>query len=168
MASKSKKAQAENGTENGTETLTVIDSETMTELSDVVAIAGEMDLAQGSEALAAAQDIELQSDVVAALSSDDLERSMALGAIAGQIAVAAEIVYTLQLPELAIFLRDKGDELHAIAVDGVKRFGAGRALSEAMLETSNQIGVLGANEMLEGMARQDMADAMADLADADA
>ena len=89
MASKSKKAQAENGPENGTETLTVIDGETMTELSDVVAIAGEMDIAQGSEALAAAQDIELQSDVVAALSSDDLERSMALGAIAGQIAVAA-------------------------------------------------------------------------------
>ena len=160
MASKSKKAQADGVTEN----VTIIGSEAMTELSDVVAIAGEMDIAQGSEALAAAQDIEIQSEVVAALSSDDLERSMALGAIAGQIAVAAEIVYTLQLPE---FLRDKGDELHAIAVDGVKRFGAGRALSEAMIETSNQIGALGANEMLEGMARQDMADAMADLADGD-
>ena len=33
------------------------------------------------------------------------------------------------------------------------------------METSNQIGALGANEMLEGMARQEMADAMADLAD---
>ena len=107
MASKNKKAQTDGVTEN----VTVIGSEAMTELSDVVAIAGEMDIAQGSEALGAAQDIELQSDVVAALSSDDLERSMALGAIAGQIAVAAEIVYTLQLPELAIFLRDKGDEL---------------------------------------------------------
>ncbi len=139
----------------------------MAELSDVVAIAGGLDLAQGSEALAAAQDIELQSDAVAALSSDDLERSMALGAIAGQIAVASEIVYSMQMPELAIFLPDKGDELHALAVDGVKRFGFSRVLAESMLETSNQIGVLGANEMLEGMARQDMADAMAELANGD-
>ncbi len=139
-------------------------AQVMAELSDVVAIAGMQDVAQGSEALAAAQEIEVQSDIVAALSSDDLERSMALGAIAGQIGVASEIVYSLQMPELGAFLRTKSEELHAIAVVAVKRFGATRVLSAAMAESSNQIGALGANEMLEGMARQEIADAMAEVA----
>lgn len=150
MASKSGK------TKNG--------SAAMAELSDVVGFAGEQDVAQGSEALAAAQEIEVGSDIVAALSSDDLDRSMALGAIAGQIGVASEIVYSLQMPELGAFLRTKSEELHAVAVADVKRFGVTRALSAAMAESSNQIGALGANEMLEGMARQEIADAMAEVA----
>lgn len=152
MANKGRKKM-----EDGRATLGV--AQAMAELSDVVGAAGERDLAQGADALAAAQQIEMQSDVVSALSSDDLDRSMRLGAIAGQIGVASEIVYGLQMPELAAFLRTKGEELHAIAVNGIQRFGATRALSAAMAETSNQIGALGANEMLEGMARQEVADA---------
>ena len=156
MATKSGK------TKNGSATMAGVQA--MAELSDVVAFAGEQDLAQGSEALAAAQEIEVGSDIVAALSGDDLDRSMALGAIAGQIGVASEIVYSLQMPELGAFLRTKSEELHAIAVADVKRFAVTRALSAAMVESSNQVGALGANEMLEGMARQELADAMAEVA----
>lgn len=152
-------------TKNGNNT--VVGAQVMAGLSNVVASAGEQDLLQGSDALAAAQQIELQSDVVEALSSDDLDRSMALGAIAGQIAVASEIVYGWQMPELAAFLRNKSDELHDIAVASVERFGVTQVLAAAMVETSNQIGALGANEMLEGMARQEVADAMAELAGGD-
>jgi hypothetical protein len=134
-------------------------ADAMAFVGDLMGAAGDNDLAQGAEALAAAQQIEMQSDAVAALSSNDLDRSMKLGAIAGQLGVASEIAYGLQVPELAAFLRTKGEELHAIAVEGVQRFGVTRALSAVMIETSNQIGVLGANEMLEGLARQEAADA---------
>ena len=149
MASKGKKTGNQPG----------LAAQAMAGIGEVVGRAGELDLAQGSDALAAAQQIEMQSDFVAGLSGNDLDRTMALGAIAGQIGVASEIVFGLQLPELGAFLRTKSEELHAIAVESALRFAAGRALSAAMLDTSNQIGALGANEMLEGMARQELAEA---------
>jgi hypothetical protein len=158
IMSKSKKS-----TEDGHAALDM--AQAMAVVGDFVGTAGDNDLAQGAEALAAAQQIEIHSEVVAALSSDDLERSMKLGAIAGQLNVASEIAYGLQVPELAAFLRTKSEELHAVAVEGVQRFGVSRALSEVMAETSNQIGVLGANEMLEGMARQEVADAAFAMSD---
>jgi hypothetical protein len=154
MASKGKKAG--NGT---TEAAGVDAAVALAGLGTVVGIAGDLDVEQGQDALEVAQRLEIHSDVVDALSSNDLQRSMDLGAIAGQIAVAAEIVYSIQMPELAAFLRDKSDELHDLAVEGVERYGAGRVLADEMLAASNEIGALGANEMLEGMARQEVADA---------
>jgi hypothetical protein len=134
-------------------------AQAMADIGSVVGVAGIMDVAQGEDALEVAQRIEMHSDVVAALSSNDLERSMDLGAIAGQIAVAAEIVYSLQMPELAAFLRAKSEDLHDLAVEAVERYGASRVLSDDMMAASNEIGALGANEMLEGLARQEIADA---------
>jgi hypothetical protein len=154
MASDSKKAG------NGTTEAAGIDAAVaLAGIGAVVGVAGDLDVAQGEDALAVAQRLEVQSDVIDALTSNDLDRSMDLGAIAGQIAVAAEIVYSLQMPELAAFLRAKSEDLHDLAVEGVERYGAGRVLSDEMLAASNEIGALGANEMLEGMARQDVADA---------
>jgi hypothetical protein len=134
-------------------------AQAMADIGTVVGVAGILDVEQGESALEVAQRLEMQSDVVSALSDNDLDRSMDLGAIAGQIAVAAEIVFSLQMPELAAFLRAKSEDLHDLAVEGVERYGASRVLSDAMLDASNEIGALGANEMLEGLARQEVADA---------
>jgi hypothetical protein len=157
MTSKSSKAGG-NGTVSASQAPET--GEAMTMMGEILATAGALDVAQGTEALAAAQQLEVQGDVVASLGDDELDRSMELGAIAGQLAVASEILYDLQMPEMASFLRASSDSLHSIAVEGVHRYAASQVLSESLLATSNQVGVLGANEMLEGMARQDAADAV--------
>ncbi len=61
-------------------------------VSEVVRAAGAADMAQGAEILAASQDIEVQSILISGLSEEDLRLGMEMGAIAGQLAVVADVV----------------------------------------------------------------------------
>jgi hypothetical protein len=59
----------------------------------------------------------------------------------------------LEMPVLAAFLADRGQWWREIAVDTVIRFGAQRALSDALVQTGFDIEELGAGEVDEGLAR---------------
>ena len=91
----------------------------MAQLSNVVAAAGIIDMAEGADMLAASQDIEVQSILVSLLSEEDLSLGMDMGAIAGQLAVAADVVALREMPILADFLIDKSEELRDLAVDAI-------------------------------------------------
>ena len=77
--------------------------------------------------------------------------AMGIAAIAGQLAVVADIVAMRDMPVLADFLEAKGEALHQLAVESIVKFAAGRAVSESMAQTAARVGELGADEMAEGM-----------------
>ena len=83
---------------------------------------------------------------------------MELAAVAGQLHVAADIVSAREMPVLAAFLEDKGNLLRVFAVDTIKRAGAGRVLAQAMAETGEKVGDMGANEVAEGLIRMAVAE----------
>jgi len=120
-----------------------------------------VDIAQGAEILAASEDLEIQSILVSGLSEEDLRLGMEMGAIAGQLAVAADVVAMLDMPVLAEFLANRGDDLRDLAVDAIIKFGATRAMSQTMEGIGARIGAMGADEMVEGMARRTVAEAAA-------
>jgi hypothetical protein len=139
-------------------------AEGLSKISEVVAAAGVVDLTGGAEILAESQDVEVQSEIVRALGKADLEFAMAIAAIAGQMTVVSDIAAMRDLPVLAVFLDDKGAELHNLAVDSIVRFGATRAVAKCMAQTAARVGKPGAGEMVEGMARAGVATGVAEVA----
>ena len=133
-------------------------AEKLGRLSEVVAAAGALDVAEGIEALATSEDIHVQSAVVASLSSAELARAMELGALSGQLRVASAVVSAREMPVLAAFLEDKGNLLRVFAVDSIMRAGAARALAQAMAATGAKVGDMGANEVAEGLIRMAVAE----------
>lgn len=79
----------------------------------------------------------------------------------GQLAVAADVVAMLDMPVLAEFLADKGDDLRDLAVDAIIKFAAAHAMANTMESIGAQVGEMGADEMVEGLARRTVADAAA-------
>ena len=79
--------------------------------------------------LAASDDLAVQSALVGSLGAEDLETSMDIAAISGQLDVVAQVVAELDMPVLAAFLEEKSIELQDLAVDGIFRAGATRALA---------------------------------------
>ena len=73
-------------------------AEGLSRISDVVAAAGVVDVAEGAELIAHSEDVEVQSEVVGFLSESDLEHAMGIAAIAGQLAMAADIVTMRHMP----------------------------------------------------------------------
>lgn len=132
------------------------------DLSELAAAAGVNDLMQGADLLTASEDIAVMSAAVAALNEEDLEDTMEIASISGELSVLADVLASLDMPTMAEFVFDRSERLHEIAVDNILRFGAMRALSEAMGAAGDEIGDLGEEEMLEGEARLDMAAAAAD------
>jgi hypothetical protein len=87
------------------------------------------------------------------MSQADLEESMHLAAIAGQMQAVSSIADIMGMPLMSLFLEDKSFELQDIATDSMLRFGATRALAAAMGATGAEIADLGVNEMAEGLTR---------------
>jgi hypothetical protein len=122
-------------------------------ISKIVADAGIDDIAEGAEMLAASDDLAVQSALVSSLGAEDLETSMDIAAISGQLDVVAQVVAQLDMPVLAEFLEDKSMELQDLAIDGIFRAGATRALAASVDATGSAVGELGANEIAEGLTR---------------
>jgi hypothetical protein len=141
-------------------------AEGLSKISDVVGAAGIVDVAQGAELLEHSEDVEVQSQMVGFLSEADLEHSMGIAAIAGQLAVVADIVTMREMPVLAAFLETKGNMLHQLAVETIIKFGAGRALAASLADTAARVGELGVNEMEEGIARVGVAERASEASDA--
>lgn len=74
----------------------------------------------------------------------------------------SEVADAMGMPIMADFLEDRGQTLHEIAVDTVFRFGATRALSEAIAKTGWQIADLGEEEVAEGITRMAVSAGMAE------
>ena len=136
----------------------MIVADKLAKLSEVVGAAGALDVAEGVEALIASEDIDVQSALVGMMSAKDIARAMELGAVSGQLAVAADFVEAREMPVLAAFLEDKGNLLRKFAVDSILRAGATRALAQAMAATGSKIADLGANEIAEGLIRMAVAE----------
>jgi hypothetical protein len=125
-----------------------------------------MDVAQGAELLEASDDLAEMSAIVAAMSTEDLERGMDLASLYGELTVAGDVMAELGLPVMAAFLADRGSWLREIAVDELKQYGASRALADAMGDTSLQVGDLGIGEVEEGIVRLAISDEMAEESEA--
>jgi phage terminase small subunit len=122
-------------------------------LSEVVATAGVVDVAEGAKLLAASDDIAVQSALVGAMSEEDLAIGMDLASIAGQMWAVSTVTEIMDMPVLSAFLARKNDELHDIAVESMLRFGAARVLSAAMSASGADVADLGVEEIAEGLTR---------------
>jgi hypothetical protein len=95
---------------------------------------------------------------------------MDLASIFGELVVVSDVMASLDMPVLASFLEDRGHWLRQIAVDDLLRYGATRALSDAMAATTAEVAEMGGEEMEEGLARmvvsEDMAVRSEELAEA--
>jgi hypothetical protein len=132
-------------------------------MSDYAAAGASGDLADGAAALAASEDIAVQSAIVDVLSAADLARGMELAAIAGRLKVAGEIVALKQMPVLSAFLSQTSKDLHEYALGAILRFGATRALAKSMAETGAVVADIGADEVAEGLERRALAGAGVEL-----
>ena len=99
--------------------------------------------------------------MVASLNADDLEDTMEIASISGEIAVISDVLAELDMETMSDFLLSRSMRLRELAVDNIMRYGAIRALTETMEDVEAEIAELGENEMAEGSARLDLADAAA-------
>ncbi len=136
----------------------IMGAERRARLSEMVATAGINDIVQGAQLVVASEDVQALSAVVGALNADDLEDTMEIASISGELSVISDVLYAMDLPVISAFLQDRGERLKELAVDNIMRYGAVRALTEAMEVTGEEIAMLGDNEMAEGEMRIEMAD----------
>jgi hypothetical protein len=135
-------------------------------LRDITEAAGINDILQGADIVATSEDVALMSAAVSALNEDDLDDTMEIAAISGELSVLADVLATMDMAVMAEFVFDRSERLHEVAVDNILRFGAMRALSEAMGETSEDLAQMGEDEMIEGEARLDLSAAVGENAEA--
>jgi hypothetical protein len=135
-------------------------------LRDITEVAGVNDILQGADLVATSEDVALMGAAVASLNEDDLDDTMEIAAISGELGVLADVLATMDMSTMAEFLFDRSERLHDIAVDNLLRFGALRALSEAMDDTSEDLAMMGEDEMMEGEARLEISDALGENAEA--
>ena len=128
-------------------------AERLGQLSEVVALAGVNDIAQGADLLSTSEDIDLLAAVVGVMGEEDLDRGLQLARLAGELAMASRVVTILDMPILAHFLADRGEQLQDFAVDLVLRLSSMRALSGAIADTGAIVGEMGADEAAEGFTR---------------
>ena len=128
-------------------------------MGELESAAGVNDLMQGADMLAASEDITTMSAVVHALNEEDLEEVIEIGAISGELAVLSDVLAAMDMATMADFLLGRSQRLRELAVDNILRYGAVRALSESLRETSATVGALGEEEVAEGEARLDLAEA---------
>ena len=105
-------------------------SEGLSRISDVVAAAGVVDMAEGVELLAHSEDVESsERGDCGSSAKSDLDHAMGIAAISGQLAVVSDIVAMRNMPVLADFLDAKSAALHQLAVESIVKFGAARAVA---------------------------------------
>lgn len=136
----------------------LLSAERRARLSEMVATAGVNDIVQGAQLVVASEDVQALSAVVSALNADDLEDTMEIASISGELSVISDVLYAMDLPVISAFLQDRGERLKELAVDNIMRYGAVRALTEAMDEAGDEIAMMGDAEMAEGEMRIEMAD----------
>jgi len=124
-----------------------------------------MDMAEGAVALAASEDIAVQSAIMGSLSREDLATGMKLSAIAGQLRTARNVVAALDMPVLSDFLAEKSDELDEAATEQIFLMAATRALARSLAQTGADVADVGADAVSAGVARKEISRAAAGRAE---
>ena len=78
------------------------------------------------------------------MSEEDLEWSLELAGIAGQLLVISDTVAELDMPVLSNVLFDRGEQLREMATDSVFQSAALRGMAQALGEEAETVGALGA------------------------
>lgn len=130
-------------------------------LSDLEAAAGANDLMQGVDMLVASEDIDAMNAIVHSLNEEDVAEAMEIGAVSGELAVVSDVLATLEMDTLSDFILSRSQRLRELSVNNIIRYGALRALNETLGQTGEKIAALGEEEVAEGQARLDLADAAA-------
>jgi hypothetical protein len=103
--------------------------------------------------LAASQDVSVTSALMGLMSLDDIEHGMELARLSGEMQTAGELVGSLQMPVLSVFLAKRAARLHEMSLEQVRQAISTRAMSEVLASAGKKINVLGENEMDEGVTR---------------
>ena len=128
-------------------------SERMAVLSDVVSAAGSADIAQGAAMLAASEDVNVMSALVGLMSLEDIEHGMELARLSGEMRTAGELVDSLKMPVLSLFLAKRAARLHDMSVEQVRSAMSTHVVAEVLAAAGKKINALGENEMDEGVTR---------------
>jgi hypothetical protein len=128
-------------------------SERMAVVSEVVSAAGAADVAQGAAMLATSEDVSVMSALVGLMSADDIEHGLELARLSGEMQTAGELIESLKMPVLSVFLARRAARLHEMSVEQVRMALSTRAVSEVLASAGQKISALGENEMDEGVAR---------------
>ncbi|NJD58227.1 MAG: hypothetical protein C3F13_19565 [Anaerolineales bacterium] len=135
-------------------------SERMAVLSEVVATAGVVDVAEGAEMLAASEDVGVVSALVGMMSLGDLEHGMELARLSGELYTAGEIIEALKMPVLSLFLGNRAARLHEMSVEQIRIAMSTDGISKALAATGQKINALGQNEVEEGILRMSTSEAV--------
>jgi hypothetical protein len=128
-------------------------AERVGELSEIVGEAGVVDVEEGVEMLMKGGDVKAMGAIVGLMSKEELERGMELARLAGELAVVGDVVSILDMPVLAEFLAERGEQLQDIAVDQLLRFTGTRALAGAIKQAGQDVEAMGEQEVEEGLVR---------------
>jgi hypothetical protein len=128
-------------------------SERMAVLSEVVSAAGAADVAQGAAMLAASEDVSVMSALVGLMSADDIEHGLELARLSGEMQTAGELIESLKMPVLSVFLARRAARLHEMSVEQIRMALSTRAVSDVLASAGQKMSTLGENEMEEGVAR---------------
>ena len=132
---------------------TMLMSQRMAVLSDVVSAAGAADVAQGAAMLATSEDVTVMSALIGLMSVDDIEHGLELARLSGEMQTAGELIESLKMPVLSVFLAKRAARLHEMSVEQVRLALSTRAVSEVLASAGQKISALGENEVDEGVAR---------------
>ena len=127
-------------------------AERVQELSDLVGIAGEVDVEEGVDLILKGGDVKAMGAIVKLMSKEELERGLELARIAGELWTVSDVAGLLDMPVIAEFLEERGSHLQDIAVDQLLRYTSTRALAGAIKEAGQHIEAMGENEVVEGHA----------------
>ncbi len=137
-------------------------AERMQQLSDVVGVAGVVDVAQGVDMLLKGGNVRAMGAIVSLMSKEELDRGLELARLAGELWTVSDVVGMLDMPVLSEFLGGRGSRLREIAVDQLLRYTGTRALAGAIKQEGAEIEAMGENEVVEGVVRMAASQAAAE------
>ena len=159
---------------------TAVVAERMGVWSEVVAAAGNVDIAQAIHLLSAAEDVEVIRAVVGVMRQADLEHGRQRARLSGELRVAGDRVARREMPVLmagflasrservngmampvrAGVLASRSDRVNGMAVNAVLRSTSTRALAVVMAVTGVDLATVSAEHVADGIVRMAAADAM--------
>jgi hypothetical protein len=134
-------------------------SERLEVLSDAVAGAGIMDVAEGAAMLAESEDVGVMSALVGMMSEDSLDHGLELARLSGELVTVSELVAELRMPVLADFLSARSDRLHQMSIEQIRVAISTEGVSQLLSVSGTRINALGENEVDEGLTRLEVAEA---------
>ena len=99
------------------------------QLSDIVGLAGVVDVAEGVDMLLKGGDVRAMGAIVSLMSREELDRGLELARLAGELRTIGDVVGLLDMPVLSDFLAERGMRLQEVAVDQLLRFTGTRWLA---------------------------------------